>query len=122
MGVFNRFGDYEALSVSVPVCATAPLTYTFKRTYPFRVISLEQSCAAADATDNVTVSFVVGTDVRMTGAPNVTAKTIISNIAADAGKVLEVAADALCHITLAFAGTAANVKGLFVVVTIQPTR
>jgi hypothetical protein len=122
MGAFSKYGDYESMAFTLPVGAAAPLTFTFKRPYAFRVISLDQSCAACNATDKVTVSFVVGTTTIMTGAPNTTVKTIISNTAPDAGQTLEVAADALCHVTLVYAGTAASVNGICIVLTIQPTR
>jgi hypothetical protein len=119
---FNKYGEWCLIPVSINVGAAAPTEYSFKIPFSCRAMALRSAADAADGTDKVTVSLVVGGTTVITGTVNAAADTVVSNESPDSGQVLTIAADTLCKLVLTYAGTAANVKGVNIHLWVQPTR
>ena len=91
--------------------------WTFQApSFPTNIIALEYAADACDATDKPAVVLAVNADVRITGTQQSTPDSVLRFIAPDSTKSLNVAADATMTLTLSYGGTAANVRGLVVVV------
>lgn len=87
--------------------------------FPTEIIAMEQATDACDATDKPTVVVAVAGDTRITGTAQTTPDAVVRYTTPDSNKTLSVPADATITITVTCAGTAANVRGLVVVLKLR---
>lgn len=108
-------GEFPLVQLTVDVMA-ATREFTCQMPFGIRISRSYCSADAADGTDKYTMTVIVGSTTIKTATTVIAADTIYEDIGCDAGQTDFIAPDTPFKVKLTAAGTAANVKGVRVVI------
>ena len=111
--IVNPLYPHALQNVTIDVGA-ATRDYVFKPLRRYQIVQLDSSADAADSTDKYTASLVNATtsDTIITGSVCAATDTIVSVTSVDSNKSDILLPGHTYKLTITFAGTAANVKGV----------